>query len=223
MDLIDAVLTGARETLRVGAAAAVVAVAAGVLAGVGRLSSFRLVRTVSRVYIEVFRGTPALVQLFFAAYVLPRVGVDLPVFVAAFIVLGLNVGSYGAEVVRGAVQAVPSGQREAAIVLGMSPMVATRRVIFPQALLAMVPPWTNLMIDLLKTTAFVSLVGLADITFQAQSLRVSSAGADTVAVFAIAVVLYVLFAQIIAYVGRVLERRLSHGRDVGVYVTESAA
>src|SRR3546814_7894014 len=95
-------------------------------------------------YIELFRVTSALVQLFWLFFVLPEFGIRLSEMTVAVLGLGLNVGAYGAEVVRGAIQAVPKGQWEAATALNMSYPLAMRRIILPQAVVAMLPPWGNL-------------------------------------------------------------------------------
>ena len=215
MALLWSLVGAALVTLQIAGLAAVLAVTVGALAGVARMSGHRVVRLAAGFYVELFRGTSALVQLFYAYYVLPLVGLTLPAFPTAVIVLGLNIGSYGAELVRGAIQAVPEVQREAGVALGMSPFLLLRRVIFPQALLAMVPPWTNLLIDLIKTTAFVSLIGVTELTFRAQLLREQTGGRDVIPVFAVVIALYLIMAQAVSVGGRVLERRLSRGRDVG--------
>ncbi len=92
-------------------------------------------------YIEVFRGTSALVQLFWLFFVLPHFGITLAPLNVAILTLGLNVGAYGAEVVRGAVSAVPRGQWEATVALNLTRMQALRRVVLPQAVVSMIPPW----------------------------------------------------------------------------------
>src|SRR3546814_18898427 len=108
-------------------------------------------------YIELFRGTSALVQLFWLFFVLPHFGLTLEPLTVAVAALGLNVGAYAAEVVRGAIDAVPRGQWEATIALNMSPIEALRRHILPPAVVAMSPPCGNLFIHLLKRTDLASL------------------------------------------------------------------
>ena len=138
--------------------AAVIAVVVALLAGLGKLSHNKLIRGISVVYIEIFRGTSLLVQLYWIYYVLPLFGVPLDNFTAGILGVGMNLGAYGAELVRGGIQSVPRGQYEAAIALNMSPIGRMRRVIMPQAILNMLPPWGTLLIELLKGTALVSLI-----------------------------------------------------------------
>lgn len=173
--------------------AAVIAVVVALLAGLGKLSHNKLIRGISVVYIEIFRGTSLLVQLYWIFFVLPLLGITLPKFVAGFVSVGLNVGSYGAELVRGAIQSVPKGQWEAAYALSMSPAKRMRRIILPQAIGIMLPPWGNLLIELLKGTALVSLISVADLMFQAKQINASTfLSAQS---FGIALVIYYILAR----------------------------
>src|SRR5690606_242356 len=110
-------------------------------------------RAVSTAYVELFRGTSVLVQLFFLYFALPHFGLRLTALSAGVAALGLNAGAYGAEVVRGAMAGVPRGQRDAAQALGFSERQIRLRILLPQALPAMLPPAGNLLIELLKNTA----------------------------------------------------------------------
>src|SRR5204862_750806 len=111
-----------------------------------------------------------LVQLFWLFFVMPRFGIRLEPMMVAILALGLNVGAYGAECTRGAIAAVPRGQWEATIALNMTRSQALRRIILPQAFVAMIPPWGNLFIELLKATALVSLITISDLAFKAQQM-----------------------------------------------------
>lgn len=173
--------------------AAVIAVVVALLAGLGKLSHNKLIRGISVLYIEIFRGTSLLVQLYWIFFVLPLLGITLPKFVAGFVSVGLNVGSYGAELVRGAIQSVPKGQWEAAYALSMSPAKRMRRIILPQAIGIMLPPWGNLLIELLKGTALVALISVADLMFQAKQINASTfLSAQS---FGIALVIYYILAR----------------------------
>ena len=192
--------------------ATVLATVVAVIAGLGKLSHNRLVRGTSVVYIEIFRGTSLLVQLYWIFFVLPLFGITLPKFTAGFVSVGLNVGSYGAELVRGAIQAVPKGQWEAAYALSMSPARRMRRIILPQALLIMMPPWGNLLIELLKGTALVSLISVADLMFQSKQINASTF--LSVQSFGTALIIYYILARfgvtpVMRGTERVLRRRIS--------------
>jgi polar amino acid transport system permease protein len=181
-----------------------------VVSGLAGLSPFRLVRWLNRIYVEVFRGTSAIIQLFWAFFALPLLGVTISPLEAGVYVLGLNMGAYGSEVVRGAVKAVPRGQYEAAIALSLSPLNRMRHVIFPQAIPAMLPPYGNLLIELLKGTALVSLITLSDILFEIQKLRTSGAGTAQ-ELYVIGLMLYFIIALGITGGIRTAERLASRG------------
>jgi polar amino acid transport system permease protein len=203
-------LEGAWVTVQITVAACALAVVCGLLAGLAKTSPWWPVRWVAIAYIEVFRGTSALVQLFWLFFVLPHFGITLDPIPVAILALGLNVGAYGAEVVRGAILAVPRGQYEASIALNMSPLARMRRIILPQAMIAMIPPWGNLFIELLKATALVSLITVGDLTFRAYQLN--QATLQTVQIFLLVLFMYLGIALVITYLMRGLERRMGRGR-----------
>jgi polar amino acid transport system permease protein len=211
-ELLPLLLRGAVVTVQVTVLAALLSIAVALAAGLGRLSSNRAARWASGIYIEIFRGTSGLVQMFWLFFALPMFGISFTPISAGVLALGLNVGSYGAEVVRGAVQAVPRGQTEAAIALNMTPRQRLRRVILPQAVPAMLPPFGNLMIELLKGTALVSLITISDLTFRAQQLRALTG--RTTQIFTVVLVMYFVMAYAITLAVRWLERRAAIGRRV---------
>ena len=188
-------LDGALVTCAQFILAALVACVAALAAGLGRLSSLWPVRSLSVVYIELFRGTSLLVQLYWIFFVLPLFGISLPKFEAGFLSVGLNVGAYGAEIVRGAIQAVPRGQWQAAYALSMSPAKRMRRIILPQALVLMLPPWGNLMIELLKGTALVALIAVPDLMFVAK--QINGATFRSAEAFGAALLVYYLLARVL--------------------------
>ncbi|GGM35198.1 ectoine/hydroxyectoine ABC transporter permease subunit EhuC [Longimycelium tulufanense] len=168
--LLDGLLVTLQLTIFGGALGLVFAV----VAGLARLSRSRPVRALAFVYTEGFRGLPALVVLFWFVFALPRLGFQMLPLFAGVLALALNIGAYGAEVVRGAIRAVPNSQLEAATALNFTRWQRMRLVVFPQALVAMVPPFGNLLIELLKATALVSIVYIPDLTFQGQLVRAAT-------------------------------------------------
>src|SRR5690606_32533601 len=148
-------------TVQVTVLAALLGAVLALLSGIGMLSRRPVVRSVSRVYMEVFRGVSALVLMFWMVFSLPLLTpIELSTFTGAVIALALNVGAYEAEIVRGGIQAVPKGQWEAATALNLSPTLRLRKIILPQAVAIMIPPWGTMTIHLLKATSLVSLVGV---------------------------------------------------------------
>lgn len=208
--LMPPLLDGLRLSLQLTALALLLATACAVLAGIARYAGGTRLRVLAGAYVEFFRGTSVLVQLFWAYFALPFLGLQLSAFSAAVLVLGLNAGAYGAEVIRGALAAVPTGQWEAAQSLGYSRAQALWRVILPQIWLPVCPPAGNLAIELLKNTALVSLITLADLSFNAQLLRAETL--LTLEIYALVLLLYFLAARLIAAAFRDLERWLARGR-----------
>ena len=191
-----------------------IAILIALMMGFMKMSSLWPVRWVATVYIEIFRGTSLLVQLYWIFFVLPLFGVTLEKFTAGFIAVGLNLGAYGAELVRGGVQSVPREQYEAAIALNMSPVKRMQRIIFPQALLNMLPPWGNLLIELLKATALVALIAVADLMFE--SKQINSATLLSAQSFGSALIIYYIIARFIITPGmRGLENRLGRKLSIG--------
>ncbi|MCG0290306.1 ectoine/hydroxyectoine ABC transporter permease subunit EhuC [Streptomyces sp. PSAA01] len=178
--------------------------------GVARTSRLWIVRFLTGFYVEIFRGTSALVLMFWLFFVMPLAfGYQLVSMWAAVLALGLTYGAYGSEIVRGAIASVTTAQREAAIALSFTPAQRMRRVILPQAIPEMIPPFNNLLIELLKATALVSAVSVADITFAAQLSRLATG--DSLEIYAIILVLYFVLAFVLTRLMRLLERRAKAG------------
>lgn len=189
----DRIISGTLVTILLTVLAALLAMAIALAAGLMRMAPSLLVRSVATVYIEIFRGTSLLVQLYWIFFVLPLFGITLEKFTAGFVAVGMNLGAYGAELVRGAILSVPKGQWEAALALNMSPAKRMWRVILPQALLIMLPSWGNLMIELLKGTALVALIAVADLMFQVK--QINGTTFMSVEAFGTALIIYYVLAR----------------------------
>lgn len=205
-------LAGIGWTIKLSVLSAALAFVLAIVAGLGRASKRRLVRVPAAVYIEFFRGTSALAQLFWLFYVLPYLGIDLTPTQCAILGLGLCFGAYGAEVVRACVRAVPSGQLEAAAALNFSPAQTLRIVVLPEALIMMMPLFTNLLIELIKATSLVSLITIPDLTFQARSIIAKTFSSGQVLLVTLAI--YLVISIIASASMRRLERILARGRVV---------
>jgi len=206
------ILDGAVVTIELTIMGCALALVAAFIAGLGRISRHWPLRALATAYIEFFRGTSIFVQLFWAYFVLPLFGLPLTPLQAGVLALGLNVGAYGAEVVRGAILALPREQYEACTALNLSRFQRMRYVILPQALVLMLPTFGNNAIELLKGTAVVSLISLSDLTFQAQVVRAQTG--STAMPFLTILVLYFAIALVLSFSIRGLERKLSAGLDV---------
>jgi polar amino acid transport system permease protein len=159
---------GALLTLEISILSLILGLIFGLSAALGKLSRNIFVRNMAAFYIWLIRSTPLLVQLFIIYFGLPQLGIDLGPYISGVLGLGLNVGAYNAETIRGGIQSVPSGQQEAARSLGMSSALAMRRIILPQALRIIIPPLGNNFIILIKDTSLVSTITLVELTLTAQ-------------------------------------------------------
>lgn len=184
--------------------------------GIGKLSDSRAIRWVSVGFIEVFRGTSLLVQLFWLYFALPVLGQALgldwrlsPVL-AGTLALSLNIGAYGAEVVRGAIQAVPPSQHEAAKALDFTPRQVLWRISLPQAIPEMMPSFGNLAIQNLKDTALVSLISLGDLAFRAEQIR--NFTQDSVGIYTLLLFMYFGMALVLTACMKLLERSVGRWR-----------
>ena len=164
-------LLGTVMTLKVLVCSIILYVIISMIFGLMRLSKNPIIQGTATVYIEFFRGTSLLVQLFWVYYVLPFFGISLEAFTAGVVALGLNFGAYGAEIVRGGILAVPKGQWEAAFALNFSPSKRMKNIIIPQIFPIILPPAANLTVELLKATALVALVTVVDLTFEARQIN----------------------------------------------------
>lgn len=212
-DLLPILLPGLVVTLELTSGGIGLALLLSFLGGLGRLSPHRIMRIFASVYIEVFRGTSALIQLFWFYFVLPFFGINLNAMSVGILVLGLNAGAYGSEIVRGAVQSIDRGQYEAATALNMTRLQTLWRIIVPQAIVTMLPSMGNVLIELLKATALVSLITISELTFVGQTIRADTL--RTLEVFVIIMLLYFGIALLITKVVRTLEVRLKTRLAIG--------
>jgi len=199
-------LAGTAKTIEVVVLALALGVVCGVVGGLAKLSRHRLLRALAATYVSVIRGTPFVVQLFFVYYAFPQLGIEVPAMVAAVGTLAFYSGSYQTEIVRGAIQSIDKGQIEAAKALGLSHRQALRFVVFPQALLRMLPPLGNEFVALTKNSALVSLVTVQELFLSAQ--MVISSTFQNFAVFLTIGVIYYAMTSAVGAFTQYLERRL---------------
>ena len=180
-------------------------------AGLSRLAPIAAVRWATRVYVEIFRGSSLLVQLFWLYFVLPFAGILLDPITTAVLALSLNGGAYGSEIVRGSILAVPKGQREAATALNLPPAWTMISVVLPQALRIMLPPFGNLAIEVLKGTALVSLITITDLVKKALQLDTTTFRTDEI--FVLLLVIYFVMGMVVVAVTRTTEWVANRGID----------
>jgi His/Glu/Gln/Arg/opine family amino acid ABC transporter permease subunit len=187
-DLGGPLLLGAVTTVWITLASLAVAVVLGLGLALIRLLGFRVVNAVIATYVEIFRNTPVLAQLFIIYFSLPTFGINIDPIPAAIIGLGLNGGAVLSEVFRSGLNAIHHGQREAALAVGMTPWMVLRDIILPQTWRITLPPLGNYSIALLKDTAVVSAIAAPEIMFWARNLVTSTF--QTTFVYILAALLY---------------------------------
>lgn len=210
--LLPLLWQGALVTAQVTLLAAALAALLALAAAAARQAPWRALRAAAAAYVALWRGSSLLVQLFWLFYVLPLppFALQLAPLTVGVLGLGLNGGAYGAELLRGALAAVPRGQHEAAIALSLPPLQRWWRIVLPQALRHALPPATTLLIELLKGSALVSLVGMADLSMRGGQL--AEATFETGPVYALVLLAYFVMAQAIHALMRLAERRLARGQ-----------
>ncbi len=181
----------------------------GLIVALARMSRLRAIRTIAATYVEIMRGTPCLLQLFYIYFVFPAFGIRLPPFTAAVIGLTMNYSAYLSEVYRAGIQAVAKGQLEAAQALGMSRVLMMRLIILPQAIRIVVPPLGNYFISLFKDTSLASTITLRELIFTGQIM--SATNFQYFTIFTIIGGIYLALSYPGALVVQALERRMKIG------------
>ncbi|MBB1243477.1 ectoine/hydroxyectoine ABC transporter permease subunit EhuC [Streptomyces durbertensis] len=203
-------LPGVWITVQVTLGSAALALLVSFVIGIARSSRLWIVRFAAGCYFEVFRGTSALVFMLWMAFAFPLMfGWVFVPMAAGVVALGLTYGAYGSEIVRGALQSVPAAQREAGIALSFTRAQRLRRIELPQAWPEMVPPFNNLLIELLKGTALVSVISVADMTFAANLSRLASN--ESAPAYTLLLVAYFVLAFVLTRGMRLVERRAKAG------------
>ncbi len=187
----------------------IVAIILGLLLALIRIYAPRPIAKLVSLFIEIIRGTPLLIQLFFIFYALPSIGIKFNPMTAAIIGLGLNYAAYEAELYRAGLMAVPRGQMEAAISLGMSRIQALRHIIVPQAVRIVVPPVTNDFIALLKDSSLVSVITMVELTKVYGQL--ASTYYDYVGIGILVAIIYLLIGLPFVKLSKIVEKRFASG------------
>ncbi len=204
--VLPELLQGTLVTLELAIVALAIGLLVGLPAALARVYGGRWLRLAAVAYIEIFRGTPLVVQLFVVYYGLPDLGITFSRMAAAFVTLGLNSGAYQAEYFRGAIQAVGSGQMTAARALGMTQWQAIRYIVLPQAIKLALPAWSNEAVSMIKYTAVVFLIAVPDLMGKAKIL--GGRYFNYIELYAIAAVIYILLVFVATRLVRFIERRM---------------
>lgn len=177
-----------------------------IVGALGRLSTNPVIYAIATLYVSLVRGTPLLVQIFFAYYALPQAGIVLPPIPTGVLALGFNYGAYMTEIFRAGIQAVPPGQREAAEALGMRGSQVFRRIVLPQAVRIVIPAVGNEFIAMIKDSSLVSIITVQELLWRAGN--VGRAEFQSIPAFLIAALAYWILTIIFSLFQERLERRL---------------
>ncbi|MEU6220272.1 ectoine/hydroxyectoine ABC transporter permease subunit EhuC [Streptomyces sp. NPDC047022] len=208
--LWEIVLKGIWTTVQLLVLSSLLATAVSFAVGVARTHRRWIVRFLAGFYTEVFRGTSALIMIFWVFFVLPLAfGWQLVPLWAGTLALGLTYGAYGAEIVRGALNSVDPAQREGGIALSFTPWQRLRKILLPQAVPEMIPPFSNLLVELLKGTALVSVMGMGDLAFSGNLVRLALQ--ESAHIYTYILLIYFVIAFLLTRLMRGLERRLKAG------------
>ena len=215
-------LRGALISVELTASVMALSLVIGLVVALARLARLKAVRVAATLYVEVIRGTPCMLQLFYIYFVLPAFGIKIPPFAAGVVGLTVNYSAYLSEVYRAGIQAVAKGQVEASLALGMSRWKMMRLVILPQALRIVVPPLGNYFISLFKDTALASTITVKELIFTGQIIAANNFQYFTI--FSIAGMIYLALSYPGSLGVQYLERRMKIGyRPRGrVMVTRAA-
>jgi polar amino acid transport system substrate-binding protein len=230
-DLTDATFNWPEAIMRLTRAAGVtvllafgamlIAVVLGMPLALGQLKGAKWLQRICTLYVEFFRGTPVLVQLLFLYFGLPALGVALPGWLTALVGLGLNYAAYESQVYRAALEAIPRGQWEASYSLGMTPVLAFRRIILPQAFRIALPPMTNDFVSLFKDTSVAFAISVWELATAYREL--ANATGQFMLLGVIVSAFYLLMSLPMAHLARRLERKLQRRQAIEAVEAEVAA
>jgi polar amino acid transport system permease protein len=202
---------GAGTTVELTVGGIILATLDAFICGILSRSRSRSIRFVIRVWVEGWRGSSELVQLNWFAFAGPAlIGLKLVPLWTGIVVVGLNIGAYGAEIVRGALDAVPREQREGAIALSFGRWQQLRMVLLPQAVAEMVPPFNTLFIQLIQATALASLINVSDITYQGEQILEPAFSGQMPLILTIMLVMYLILSLILTGLMRLVEMAAAH-------------
>jgi len=207
MDSLPRLLDGLSVTCLLTIVSLLVGFILGVSLSLGRVYGNKMTSFICIGYIEIFRGTPLLVQLFIIYFGLPAVGIVLSPLHSALLGLSLNSGAYQAEYLRGSIQAIPSGQMIAARTLGMTKLQSIKNVVLPQALRISIPAWSNELIYLFKYTSIASIIQVSELTKEGEII--ASRNFRYIEVFLIIALIYVIFTFIMTEIIDRITKRMS--------------
>jgi polar amino acid transport system permease protein len=206
-DSLPHLLRGLVVSLEIAFISSCIGIFLGILIALGQRTSNYFVQATLFVYVNIIRGTPMLIQILFAYYVLPQWGIRLEPFWTASIMIGLNSSAYISQVMRSGIQSIAKGQWEAAYVLGFSKIQTLRFIILPQAIKNVLPSLANEFITLIKDSSLASIIGVTELAKEGRIII--SRTYDSFTIFTIIGLLYIMVTWTVSYLVYRLEKRMN--------------
>ena len=207
-EAIPSLLRGAFITIQIAVLSCAIGMLLGTVLGFCLASIHRLTRSLAAIYTTIFRGTPMLIQILFAAFVLPTLGVNISTYWAVIWAIGLNSAAYIAHIIKSGIVSVGKGQVEAGKMLGFSQMQIMQYIIFPQAIRVVLPALGNEFIVLVKDSSLASIVGVMELTKEGEIII--SRTYDALSVYAAVAITYLIITTILTLLVNYAERKMSH-------------
>lgn len=201
------IVRGTVVSLEIASISCAIGCVLGTLLSLAQTSSSKLLRMFVTAYVTLLRGTPMLIQIAIAVFVLPQLGINLPIFWAATLAIGLNSSAYLSQIIRAGISSISKGQIEAAKVLGFSPIQRFRFIVLPQAVRAVFPALGNEFITLIKDSSLASTVGVMELTKEASYIKNQTF--DALTVYFIVAAVYLIITSTLSLVLSRVEKRMN--------------
>lgn len=212
IEYLPVLLQGLVVTLQIAGLGCCIGLILGTILALMQTSNNPLLRAFVTSYVVIIRGTPMLIQIFCAYFLLPQIGIHIPALWTAIIAIGLNSAAYISQIIRSGISSIGVGQMEAAKVLGFSTADTIRYIVLPQALRTTLPALGNEFVTLIKDSALASLIGVGELTKQANYVKSKTFDAITV-YFAVAILYLILTSTISFFIARLEKRMNIHAQD----------
>jgi len=199
-------LKGATVSVQIAAFSCSIGFSLGTIIGLAQSTKNKILQIITGIYVTIFRGTPMLIQLLFAFFVLPQLGITIPAFWTAVIAIGLNSGAYVSQIIRSGIKSVGKGQLEAAQVLGFSKWQTTRYILLPQAIRTVIPALGNEFIILIKDSSLASIITVVELTKTGD--RIISATYDALTIYTGVALIYLAMTSTLSFVMSKIEKRM---------------
>ena len=200
-------LEGLKVTIKIFTITLILSIPLGVIVALGRVSKVKLIKSLTGIYVLVLRGTPLLLQILFIFFGLPLLNINIQRFPAAILAMVLNYGAYFGEIFRAGILSIDKGQFEGAEVLGLSKKDTFFRIIMPQALKTIFPPVANEVVNLVKDTALIYVVGLDELL---KIAKIASNRLSSIMPFVVVAVVYLIFNGLITKLLEFIEKKFSY-------------